>query len=67
LTVIRLDPRVPLNLVPTEHARLAIAVEDEAAFVRALVDATSLRFKGRGIRDRPLAGEERSRKHLDRG
>jgi hypothetical protein len=67
LSVIRLDPRVPLNLVPTEHARLAIAVEDEATFVRALVDATRLRLKGRGIRDRPLGGAERSRRHLDRG
>jgi two-component system nitrate/nitrite response regulator NarL len=28
LTVIRLDPRVPLNLVPTEHARLAMMLVD---------------------------------------
>jgi hypothetical protein len=40
LSVIRLDPRVPLTLVPTQGRRVAIAVADQSAFVRALTDAT---------------------------
>jgi hypothetical protein len=67
LSVIRLDPRVPLNLVPTEGRRVAIAVADETAFVQALTDATrrpTLRRRDTG--GPPHSGVERSRSNRDR-
>jgi hypothetical protein len=67
ISVIRLDPRVPLNLVPTEGRRVAIAVADESAFVQALTDATRLRtLRSRHTREAPQSGVERSGSNRDR-